>query len=412
VTDSAIPIRPPSPQNDKRELHDWLTEFVSNTKWGEAPDYFYFWVGVGTIASALRRQVWLNMGTFHWFPNLYILLVAPPGVIQKSSTADLGLLHLLKKIEGINFGPSTVTWQALYDAFAEVGEAVDISPELQITQSALVINSSEFGITLNPKDTEMVDQLVHIWDGREMAKRTRKDGLLVIPTPCLNMIACTTPAWIAENMPRYLIGGGLTSRMLFVYGEEKARYIAYPWKHMPVDYEEFQAKLVRDLKRISMMKGEFRLTPEAVQWGEDWYERFHKVEKLQLDPTLIGGYIARKQTLVHKVAMIMSASQGDSMEISLLHLQRAVGAITELEKNMPLVYSKIGMTKESNAGEQIIAYLNRYGGKVAWAALFQYMHRTFPKVEEVEDILRGLIEAGYVNIDRAERTVILLKRPE
>lgn len=395
----------------ERENHDWLTEFVSATKWGEAPVYFYFWVGVGTIAAALRRRVWVPMGTFQWYPNLYILLVAPPGVIQKSSTADLGLVHLLKNVPGINFGPSTLTWQALYDAFAEVGEEIDLGPQLMVTQHALVINSSEFGITLNPKDTEMVDQLVHIWDGREMHKRTRKDGLLVIPTPCLNMIACTTPAWIAENMPRYLIGGGLTSRMVFVYGEEKARYIAYPFKHMPPDYAERQGRLVRDLERISQMKGAFTLTKEAIEWGEAWYEHFHKYESKKLDPTLIGGYIARKQTLVHKVALILSASQGDSMLITLDDLKRAEGIITELEVNMPLVYSKIGMTKESSMAEQVISFLERYGGKAPWSLLFQYMHKTFPKVEDAEDIIRGMIEAGYININRGEKMVHLLKRP-
>jgi hypothetical protein len=351
------------------------------------------------------------MGTFQWYPNLYILLVAPPGVIQKSSTADLGLVHLLKNVPGINFGPSTLTWQALYDAFAEVGEEIEISPTEVVTQHALVINSSEFGITLNPKDTEMVDQLVHIWDGREMHKRTRKDGLLIIPTPCINMIACTTPAWIAENMPRYLIGGGLTSRMVFVYGEEKARYIAYPFKHMPLDYAERQGKLVRDLERIAQMKGPFSLTPEAVEWGEAWYEQFHKVDSKKLDPTLIGGYIARKQTLVHKVAMILSASQGDSMLITLADLQRAEGTISALEKNMPLVYSKIGMTRESAMGEQIIAFLERYHGKAPWTLLYQYMHKNFPRVEDAEDIIYGMVQAGYINIDKAERMVYLLKKP-
>lgn len=392
-----------------RELPDWLSEFVQNTEWGEAPQYFYFWVGVGTIAAALRRRVWLNMGSFQWFPNLYILIVAPPGVVQKSSTADLGLVHLLKHVPGINFGPSTLTWQALYDAFAEIGEEFTVDKNTVATQHALVINSSEFGITLNPKDTEMVDQLVHIWDGREMSKRTRKDGLLIIPTPCINMIACTTPAWIAENMPRYLIGGGLTSRMLFVYGESKERFIAYPFKHMPLDFKERQGKLTRDLTRISELVGPFTMTPDAIAWGEEWYEHFHKVESKKLDPTLIGGYIARKQTLVHKVAMCLSASQGDSMTITLLDLQRAEAVISSLEEHMPKVYSKIGMTRESNVGEQIIAFLKRNGGKAPWTLLYRYVQPTLPNPDEVETIIRGLITAGYVNIDPKARMVYLLK---
>lgn len=396
---------------NNRQLHDWLSVFVESTKWGESPTYMYFWVGVATVAAALRRQVWIPMGSFLWYPNLYTLLVAPPGVVQKSSTADLGLVQLLKKIPTIHFGPSTLTWQSLYDAFAEVGEEVQISPTEVITQHALVINSSEFGITLNPKDTEMIDQLVHCWDGREMAKRTRKDGLLVIPTPCLNILACTTPAWIAENMPRYLIGGGLTSRMIFVYADTKERFIAYPFKHMPPDWGEKQAKLIHDLEKITQLKGAFTLTPEALAWGEEWYEHFHKVESKKLDPTLIGGYIARKQTLVHKVAMILSASQGDSMEITLTHLQRAEGAISELEKSMPMVYSKIGLTKEANMGEKVIAFLERYHGKAPWTLLYQYMHRDFPNVDEAQEILYGMIQAGYININKDKGMVYLLKKP-
>lgn len=399
-----------TPSLNDRELPDWLTEFVGNTQWGEAPARCYFWVGVGTIAAALRRRVWFDMGTFKWFPNLYILIVGPPAVINKSSTADLGFEQLLRQVPGIHFLAATLTWQSLYDAYAEVGEEIDLGNNTIITQHALALASSEFGITLDPRNTEMVDQLVHIWDGRRMSKRTRKDGELVIPTPCLNMIACTTPAWISENLPRYLIGGGLTSRLVMVYGDAKERYIAYPKDHMPLDYKERQGRLVRDLERISLLKGEFSLDKAAKDWGTEWYERFLKTDSKKLDPILVGGYIARKQTLVHKVAMCLSASQGDSMIITLTDLQRAEALLTELEAHMPLIYSKIGMTKESNASEQIIAFLERYDGKAPFSLLFRYMHRTIPLVQDIENILRGMIEAGYVNIDRAARTVHLIKK--
>jgi|SRR6478736_15180 len=390
-----------------RELPDWITEFMNNTTWGEAPSYFYFWVAVATIGAALRRRVWLPMGTFTWYPNLYTLLVAPPGIVQKSSTSDLGM-RLLRQIPGIHQGPTTLTWQSLYDAFLEVGDEFQISPTENATQYPLYINSSEFGITLNMKDIDMVNQLIHIWDGYEMKKRTRMDGELLIPTPSLNMIACTTPSWIAENVPQYLIGGGLTSRMLFVYGEEKSRYIAYPQRHMPPDYEERQAKLTRDLERISQLVGPFTLTEDAYQWGTEWYEHFHKVEAPKLDKTLIGGYIARKQTLVHKVAMILAVSQGNDLVITRALLERAVALITELEGNMPKVYNKIGMTADSNAALQVLAFLERYNGTADFNVLYRYMHRYYPEPEVFEKILMGMIEAQYITIDRVKRTVTKL----
>lgn len=386
-------------QEQDRELPDWLTEFVGSTAWGEAPVQMYFWTGVAAIAAALRRRVWLDMGSFQWYPNLYTLLVAPPGVVAKSSTVDLGFAQLLKKVPGINYGPSTMTWQALYDSFAEVGEEFPI-PGGMSQQFALTIVSSEFGITLNPKDNEMIDQLVHIWDGREMKKRTKKDGEMLIPTPCLNLIACTTPAWIAENMPKYLIGGGLTSRMLFVYADKKARYIAYPQDHMPKDYPERQQKLIRDLERISTLVGGFTLTPEAKVWGNTWYENFHRNEAVKLDATLLGGYIARKQTLVHKLAMCLSASQGDSLVITADLLERAAKLITQLEEAMPLVYSQVGQTEDAGGAQLVLSFLDRLGGSAPFTLVYRQMHKTFPSPEKFDNILHGLINAGYISLNR------------
>ena len=382
-----------------RELPDWLTEFMENTKWGEAPPRFYFWVGVATIACALRRRVWLDMGTFTWYPNLYTLLVAPPGIVQKSSTSDLGM-RLLRQVPGIFQGPTTLTWQSLYDALIDIGCEFEIPGNEVRTESALYINSPEFGITLNPRDTEMIDQLVHIWDGAEMKKRTRKDGELIIPTPCLNMIACTTPSWISENVPEYLIGGGLTSRMLFIYGDTKERYIAYPQDHLPPDYKERQAFLVRDLERISLLTGGFQITADAKKWGTEWYEHFHKVEAPKLDKTLIGGYIARKQTLVHKVAMVLAVSLGNSLVITRVLLERAAALITELEEAMPLVYAKIGMEKGATAAEKVLAFLDRFGGKSPFVLLYRALHKNYPEPGEFDTLLEGMIQAGMISINR------------
>lgn len=389
-----------------RKLPDWLTEFVASSEWGEAPQYMYFWVGVATVAAALRRQVWIDQKTFIWYPNLYTLIVAPPGVVQKSTTADLGM-RLLQKVPGMHFSSSTITWQALYDAFSLVGSEFEYGGELY-TQYPLIINSSEFGTTLNPRDTEMIDQLVHIWDGRRMSKQTRKDGQITIDTPCLNLIACTTPDWIAENVPQYLIGGGLTSRMLFVYAEEKARLLAYPEDAVPKNYRQRQDILIEDLEQISQLRGEFHLTPDAKEWGVEWYKHFHTVESKQIDKTLLGGYIARKQTLTHKVAMCLSASMGDTLIITKEMLQRAVALVTELEKFMPHVYSKIGMEAGASAAQQVLAFLDRHNGRCKFEMLYRYMHKKYPNPEDFETVLIGMMDARYITINRDTREVIKL----
>lgn len=70
------------------------------------------------IAGALRRKVWIDQAYFKWYSNFYIIpLVAPPGIVSKSTTAGIGM-SILREVPGVNFGPDVVTWPAFVEAFA------------------------------------------------------------------------------------------------------------------------------------------------------------------------------------------------------------------------------------------------------------------------------------------------------
>ena len=109
----------------KRNFPDWIKAFIEYAGFGEAPRHMYFWVGASTIAGVLRRRVWIDQAYFRWHPNMYVILVAPPGIVSKSTTAGIGM-RLLRQVPGIRFGPDVVTWQALVGAFAEASEAFEL----------------------------------------------------------------------------------------------------------------------------------------------------------------------------------------------------------------------------------------------------------------------------------------------
>ena len=186
-----------------RHFSDWLQAFVQFASYGEAPTKMYFWTGVSTIAGALRRRVWIAQKYFQWVPNNYIILVAPPGIVSKSTTASIGM-SLLKEVPGVNFGPDVVTWQKLVEDMAKSAEMVYWPErELYLPMSCVTISSSEFGTLLDPNNREMVDVLVSLWDGQPGAfkKATKTSGSDSIENPWINIIACTTPSLIAGNFP-------------------------------------------------------------------------------------------------------------------------------------------------------------------------------------------------------------------
>lgn len=331
-----------------RSLADWLAAYLDYTSHLEAPSHMSFWAGVSTVAGALRGKCWIDMGGFSWKPNFYIVLVAPPGIVTKSTTVGQGH-KLLQKIKNINFGPNSTSWQALFNNMEEVQESMVISPEgaqpqKKKTMANISFFVSELGSFLNFNDKEMVDNLVDWWDGADTPwkRSTVGGGVKIVQSPWLNLIAATTPAWIQESVPEYAIGGGFISRTIFLYADQKERFIAYPCRHMKPDHTNLEQDLINDLLRISQMRGEFRLTEKAFAFGEWWYNTHWKEMDKHLQHTHLQGYIARKQAHLHKLAMVLSAAQSDSMEITEEHLNQGLKILRGVEDQMAKVFSGIG----------------------------------------------------------------------
>lgn len=380
-----------------RNYSDWLQTFVAYASAaGEAPKRMYSWAGVSAVAGALRRKVWIEQYAFRWYANFYILFVAPPGVVSKSTTVDVAM-KLLRQVPGIKFGPDVVTWQSLVQSFAECGETFELNGEHH-TMSAMTLEASEFGNLLNPQDREMVDVYVRLWDAKEspFEKRTKHSGSDTINKPWINIIACTTPAWIAGNFPEYMIGGGFTSRCVFVYAEEKDKLLPYVDEVVkPGDYESTKLSLIADLEAISQLAGPVTISEKARQFGRAWYEEHYTTHHEGLDNDRFGGYLARKQTIMHKLAIVLSASRGDSLVIEVEDLMLAEAMVTDLEKDMAKVFARIGQAENTAVADRLLAFI-RGKGEIPYRLGFQYVHAQMPSLRDFEDLTQGLIRAGYI----------------
>lgn len=378
-----------------RTIPNWISGYVEYTKHMEAPDLFHMWTAIGTIAGALRGKVWIDMGYFKWKPNFFIVLVAPPGVVSKSTTLGVGM-SLLRELETIHFGPDSVTWQALTEAFVEAQEVVkDVGP-----MAALTIAASELGTFLDPRNREMIDVLCDLWDGRNVPwkRRTKGEGISEIRSPWLNFLGCTTPGWLEENFPEYAIKGGFTSRTVFVYADSKRELVAYPGLRMDEFKQEFASlrrHLINDLRKIATIQGQYFLTPAAFKWGQDWYiNHWNSESNDHLDKETHGGYLARKQTHIHKVAMVLAASTSSEMIITPYHLSQAEFLVTQLEDQMINVFRHIADNRDAMLAMQMLDLLKDFGeAGVSKIDLWKKMIYRCSQ-EEYERGLKGLVMAG------------------
>lgn len=390
----------------KRNFPSWVDAYVQFASHTEAPKLMHFWASVWAISGVLRKKVWMDQVAFRWVPNFFIIFVAPPGIVSKSTTAGLAE-SFLREIPGIQFGPDVVTWQSLVTSFAGACESFEHEGEYY-PMSPLNLIASELGNLLDPNDRSMVNLFIDLWDGRKkLDKQTKMSGCDVVEGPWINLLGCTTPHWIADNMPASTVGGGLTSRCIFVYAENKERLIAYPKYYFPENHTATRQALVQDLEHIAMnLCGEYILTEDARTWGENWYARHWTEASTKFEDDRLEGYVARKQTHLHKLAMILAASQRDDLIILPDDLRLAEAMLNSTETDLGRVFSRIGKSEESMQTDRLLSFIRRHG-KVQYDAAYRVIHNVFPDARDFEGLVTGLIRAGYVTLTQEGATMML-----
>lgn len=388
-----------------RHYSNWIKAYMEYTRDSESPSTFHFWTGVSVIAGALRRRVWIDMKKFDWVPNFYIILVGPPGVAAKSTSLAMGM-RLLVKVPGIKWGPESLTWQKLTKSLADAIEYVEFinltGQKERIAMSCNTIEVSELGTLLKPDDDALVSFLIRMWEGQKGKFRhdTISGGLVEIDNPWLNIIAATTPSWLQANFSEGMIGGGLTSRVLFVYGDKKRGLVPYPDEIIPNDeYKLLESRLIEDLATIAKLSGPYRLSQFAREWGRAWYTDHNNpaLRPPHLASARFSGYISRKQTHLHKFAIILAAAKRDTLVIEEDDLKEADQILTQTEHDMVKVFESIGAVDQRDHVDEIVSVV-RFCGFLTNKGLWSKCMNTM-SLKEFEEGVRAAVHGGKIKLE-------------
>lgn len=387
---------------------DWLAAFQQYSSYGEASQRLMWWVGVSTIASVLQRKVWLDMGDWEWSPNFYILVIGEQGVVRKSTSIDVGL-NLAKQVPGVKMGPSSASWQAFIDKLEEANVRFPLPDGEMFEMCCLTLGVSEFGTFFKPEDREQTDVLTDLWDGKRgsWTKATRTVASNNLVNPWINMIAGTTPAWMARNMSADELGGGLVSRIIFLREDMPTIDIPYPKLHMPPYRQFMRETLLNRLCEIGNMMGEFSMSGSALEWGCDWYTRERDELRKGGLQGLEAGFRARKQVHLHKLAMILAASEGH-MSIGAEHLIEADSRLQDIEADAHRALNVVKQTEVTGDAMQLVG-LVRPRGQIKKRELFRLMITEGMSWDRFQTALENAVRAGYVlEADSAVDPIIVM----
>ena len=340
----------------KRKCANWLLTFRDWTMpRSEAKESFIFWTGLFTLASAIRRKVYIPktvLGSWEVAPYLYIMFVAPAGKARKTTTLSYSDDLLLQEL-GIKKASASMTVQVLMKRLSD-------SPD-----NSLSIQIKEFGTFYNQSKEMMIDFLTALFDGvKRHDSDTLSRGVEFAERPCINLIAATTPVWIAENLSENAVGGGFASRVIFIFEDTVRRrrlfYHRGKDKIDPDKMRELHADLLMDLVHISQnIDGEFKLTDEAEAFAEDWYIKYADNPTVS-DPRLTG-YNERKPAYMLKLAMLCHLAYSDELLINKGDVQQALALLKGVEGKMLRTFQAIGKNPHTLDLETIVEYVNEVG---------------------------------------------------
>ena len=111
----------------------------------------------------------------------------------------------------------------------------------------------------------------------------------------------------------------------------------------------------------------------------------------------MDGYMARKQTHMHKLAMVLSASVRDDLVITPDELILADKMLESTEVDLGKVFSRIGKTESSIQADRFIAYIKKRG-ECPYEDAYRMIHAHFPDFRDFEGILSGAVRSGRVSL--------------
>ncbi len=378
----------------KRQLDNWLVSLLEYVEDTEAPRVFWLWAGISTIASALQRKVWLPFGMENLYPNMYVLLVADPGECRKGMPLSMSK-KILQDI-GLHIFADSPTKRAFTKDLDEVRKNLFFympGSNAPIVHSSMTIVSKEFAslLAVNPK--EIIDLLTDLWDSHdEWEYKTSDKGKDKLYRVCLNAFIGTTPRWLTSNLPPEAIGGGFTSRVIFVYAREKYKWLSLP----PPPNDKLYQLLKHDLKTINSLVGEFQFGPDAFDVYNNWYQTIKDKTK-DLSDDRLRGNLSRIHTNALKTAMCLHIAYANDFIITDKDMAKAIAIVEASLGNAGEALGGHGSSRTAAGVERILRQVQLIG-KISFTALLRSNYRETNKLE-LSEILETLEGMGAVKLE-------------
>lgn len=291
---------------------NWLESLMSQTGDLESPRRYFYFAGLATLSAAAGRKMWLDRGgAYKLYPNLFVMLVGPSGIKKGLPIRVAEKLVTEMKYTKVIAGRSSI--QAIIEHLGH--QTMDSKGDVSKDASAFIV-SGEFSQSILD-DSQAFTILTDLYDSQWKDEHTNllKSGKSILRNVYLTMLSASNQVHLHSVIGQRDIQGGFVARTLIVNEDKRNKKNALVRKQVnTIDYEG----LVKRLKEITNLKGEFDYESDAADFYENWYNEYEP------DVEDNTGTNNRLPDTILKVAMLLSLARGDSMTIAIPDLQESI----------------------------------------------------------------------------------------
>ena len=381
---------------------NWISAYLQYTEETESPKSYHTWTAISIIAGVLGRKVHFTLGSQKIYPNFYILLVGQSGKLRKGVAMGMG--EDLFRQTGLDIAAEAITREALLIRMGKAKKNFLYPDSSQGTHSSLTLFSKELTTLTGVRQVKFLADLTDWFDCHDIwVNDTKNKGIDIIEGMFLNILAATAPDWIPQILPLEAVGGGFTSRCIFVVESQKYRSIAMP----PPPDAKTRLALIEDLKDMRGITGEYQFTPEGLVAFKAWYDRTEaeaKTGKYAVPDPRLASYCERRAVHLLKLSIILQAAQDANRMVGQETFELAIETLEDIEPRMSEVFGGVGMSELAQITHHLLAYIKRV--KVTTQAkVLREFYRDM-SWNDLQTIESTMVNMGVVRIehDLANRT--------
>ncbi len=284
------------------------------------------------------------------FPNLFVVLVGPPGVGKTQALEPMAVL--LRKSGAVTLAPNDLSKQGLLDAIADAGRAVMLNGR-PFDYHFLALSVREMANFMSKYDNELTGLMTDLFDCpsvNDEKKRTHNKGKL-IPSPGISFIMGTATQNLGATVSNEMWGSGFMARVIMAFSAEEI-VPEDMFAEIPVD-DDLGNEIVGGLARIGQMVGPMTWEPEAQVLLRAF--RLNQKEGAPIHNRL-SHYVTRRWLHLAKLCMIAALSD-ERQCVAPEDFHMAVEWLTEAEEFMPEIFKDMVSHEDGQIHEELRNYL-------------------------------------------------------